>query len=52
MHLLQVDPGDKKVMVFGDTHGQLHDVLKMLHELNAYSSDDVFVFNGATAEAF
>lgn len=47
-HALQLEPQDKKVVVFGDTHGQLQDVLKMLRELKAYSSNDLLVFNGAT----
>ena len=46
---LQVQPQGQNVVVFGDTHGQLHDVLKVLEQLDAYSAGTLFVFNGASS---
>ena len=34
--------------VVGDTHGQVHDVLKMLTLIDAYQSDCYIIFNGVT----
>ncbi len=45
---LQVEPSDgATVTVFGDTHGQLHDVLHALRTLGAPGPKRLYVFNGA-----
>ncbi len=45
---LQLEPSDgATVTVFGDTHGQLHDVLHALRTLGAPGPKRRFIFNGA-----
>jgi hypothetical protein len=34
------------VVVVGDTHGQLHDLLHMLEITGAYSGRNMYIFNG------
>lgn len=44
---VNVEPADKDVVVVvGDVHGQLHDVLFLLNEAGPPSQDRLFVFNG------
>lgn len=43
---VQLD-GKTDVIVVGDTHGQLHDLLHMLDLTKAYAGDHIYVFNGA-----
>lgn len=47
--IVQINPQDRQnVYVVGDTHGQVHDVVKMLNHIGAYKGSDVIVFNGAS----
>jgi hypothetical protein len=46
MEYMQVDPQGMPVVVVGDTHGQLHDVLHMLKITGAYSAQSMYIFNG------
>uniref|UniRef100_A0A0E0IEE4 Serine/threonine-protein phosphatase n=1 Tax=Oryza nivara TaxID=4536 RepID=A0A0E0IEE4_ORYNI len=46
-NLVRVDPRpDQAVVVVGDVHGQLHDVIFLLRDAGFPSDDRVFVFNG------
>ncbi|CAM0147085.1 unnamed protein product [Urochloa decumbens] len=46
-NLVRVDPGPaQSVVVVGDVHGQLHDVMFLLRDAGFPSEERVFVFNG------
>jgi serine/threonine-protein phosphatase 5 len=47
-NLVRVDPrpGQAVVVVVGDGHGQLHDVIFLLCDAGFPSEDRIFVFNG------
>ncbi|KAG8047828.1 hypothetical protein GUJ93_ZPchr0008g14081 [Zizania palustris] len=46
-NLVRVDPRpDQTVVVVGDVHGQLHDVIFLLQDAGFPSEDRIFVFNG------